>query len=269
MAKELEKVNGVKTSFQDQMAQAELFIKSGFFPKEIDTPQKAWVVMKTGMEMGLSPTKALRHIVVIHGKPCLSAALLLDLVQRHPQFEYSYPEEETDAKCVFVIKRKGCPQEYKSVFTIEDARKLGMLERHNWKVQPKTMLRWRAISQACRIMFSDAIGGVYIVEEMTDVELAPAEPGKEPEVIECGPEPALEDEIPCPVSDDLLGAFVLPAGAYKGLTLLQITGQITDGGRSKGLEYLEKIAEATVKNAEQKERQVVVKRFLEVFFESR
>ncbi len=51
---------------------AEAMVKTGLLPKEINTPQKALLVMQTGHEIGLKPMEALRNIYVVGNKTALA-----------------------------------------------------------------------------------------------------------------------------------------------------------------------------------------------------
>ena len=45
-------------------------------------------------------------------------------------------------------------------------RTIKLSEKANWKQQPATMRKWRAISACCRVLFSDVIMGLYTSEEV-------------------------------------------------------------------------------------------------------
>src|SRR3990167_1879798 len=61
---------------------------------------------------------------------------------------------------------------------------LGLASRDNWQKQPQTMLQWRAISEACRVGFPDAICGLFTPEEIAEgVDLVETPSGIEVEAI--------------------------------------------------------------------------------------
>ena len=47
-----------------------------------------------------------------------------------------------------------------------DAKTLGLAGKDNWKKQPATMLKWRAVSACARVVFPDVIQGMYTPEEI-------------------------------------------------------------------------------------------------------
>jgi hypothetical protein len=55
-----------------------------------------------------------------------------------------------------------------------DASAMGLVGKDNWKKQPVVMLKWRAISACCRVVFPDVIQGMYMTEELNpDVTISP------------------------------------------------------------------------------------------------
>ena len=52
--------------------------------------------------------------------------------------------------------------------TFEKGRRIPLAKKHNWRSQPRVMLKWRAVTAACRAVFSDIIGGLYTQEEVDE-----------------------------------------------------------------------------------------------------
>lgn len=260
-----EQPKALERSFAQQLEEAKFYVKSGFLPKAIDTPEKALMVMQTGKDLGLKPTEALRSISIIQGVPCMKAQLLLGLCYKTGQVEDCKIEESKDA-CKVTLKRKR-QSPYTVTFTIEDAKKMGLAGRDNWIKQPQTMLRWRALSAACRIVFPDAISGLYTEEEIADNVIVGLVDGK-PEVVEVNTEaPKLAEPPQDPsdvrveqeqIPDDQLGNWVMPLGKYKGFTLVSILGDVSAEGKLRGLDYLNWLAE----NAQNQEYRDLIVRFL-------
>jgi hypothetical protein len=53
------------------------FAKSGLLG-ELNTPEKVFLVMTTGAELGIPPTTALRMLSIVKGKVVLAADLMVD-----------------------------------------------------------------------------------------------------------------------------------------------------------------------------------------------
>jgi hypothetical protein len=158
--------------------QAAMLVKTGFLPESIKTPEQAVAIILQGREIGIPTMAALQTINVIKGKPTVSPQLMLALIYRSKQVETLAIEEETETRCVVLMKRKGQPAHRES-FTIEDARKITtseyengqkksvpLADKYNWRSMPKTMLKWRAIAACSRVVFPDVVLGLYTPEEM-------------------------------------------------------------------------------------------------------
>lgn len=264
-------------SFEQMKEQANLLVKSGFLPSAIKTPEQALTIMLTGKELSLGMMESLRSINVVQGKPCMSAQLLLGLCYRTKEVEQAFFEKQSPSEVVFVLKRRGEPA-YKAVWTMDRAKALGLAGKDNWNKQPQTMLQWRAISEACRLKFPDAICGLYTPEEIADgvdvaenpqtgeiiikeIQEIPNEIPQEPQSPKEENATTHEDDIP----DDQLGNWRMPLGKYKGKRLIEIISEITASGKNKGLEYLEWYAE----NGLNPKWVNVISRFLKILKESK
>lgn len=262
--------NGV--SLDGMLSQAELYVKSGFFPKHIDTKEKAVVIMMKGRELGLPFTEALGKICVINGIATTKVETLLGLARRTRQmedFKQAFkPNEINPQYCEVTIKRKG-QSPHTCRFGDEEALTLGLTAKDNYKKQKATMYSWRAISKNLRVTFPDAIGGLYLEEEIAEnVVIDHSDAPQITEIVESAqqaPEPAAAkpSSETSEVHDEQLGNFVMPKGKYANQRLAQIYAQETENGKQVGLEYLSWVAaewkEETLRNT--------VTRFLEMMRE--
>lgn len=138
-------------------------------------PDEIAACMLYGSELGLAPMTALRTVDVIQGRPTLSANAMRGLAMKDGiRFRL---DETTETRCVMSAARPG--QAWTTVaWTIDQAKRLGLTSKDNWKNQPGTMLIARATSQLCRLVAANVlIGATYSTEEIRD--LAPLEPPKE------------------------------------------------------------------------------------------
>lgn len=238
-------------TFGEMQSMASVLIKSGFLPAAIKTEAQAVTIMLTGKELNLGLMESLRSIHVIQGKPTMSAQLLLGLCYRTGQVEKAYFEKESSTEAIFILKRKG-NEPIKGQFSIEDAKRMGFGTKDNWVKQPGTMLKWRAISMACRLGFPDAISGVYETTEMQDSVTEHVEVKEEP-----------KQESKQEISSDKLGEWILPQGKYAGLKLSEIWSKQTGTGRHSGKEYIQWLAE----NATTPEYREICSRFIKSMLE--
>jgi hypothetical protein len=151
---------------------ATIAINSGLLSRELQGKgaQAAFIIIATGMELGLSPMQALRGIHVVEGKPVLSADLLVALVKRSGACEYFRLVESTPERATYETLRKGEPKPTPLTWTMEDARRANLVGRQNWKAHPAAMLRARCAAALARAVYPDLLLGVY--EESEGEEIA-------------------------------------------------------------------------------------------------
>lgn len=150
------------------MIQATELLKSGFLPTSIKTPAQAIAIILTGRELGIGIMQSLRQIHVIENKPSIPPELMLSLIYNSGQAENIIINSQ-ETFCEVAMTRKGM-SEIKVKFTTDDAQKLGLLYRDNWKRQQKNMLRWRCVAACARLAFPDITAGLYTPEELESSE---------------------------------------------------------------------------------------------------
>ena len=119
-----------------------------------------------GRELGLAPMTSLRSVALIKGRPALSAEAMRAMVLaagHHITFE-----EMTSARCVIIGRRKGTEDTTRVVFTIDDAKKMGVGGNAQYSKMPRQMLAARATAELCRLIFADVIGGLVADVEVDD-----------------------------------------------------------------------------------------------------
>lgn len=160
----------LQTTWQDMVGQAEVLIKSGFLPNAIKTKEQALAIMLKGQELGIPAWSALTGIYIIQGTPTVSPQLMLAMINRTGLLE-DIQIEGDDASCTVAMKRKGRTP-HAETFTTDDAKKMQLDGKDNWKKQVAVMLKWRAVSACARVVFPDVIAGLYMPEEINpDVQV--------------------------------------------------------------------------------------------------
>ncbi len=104
-------------------------------------------------------------IDVIQGKPTLKPQGMLALA--HGSGQLSDISITDDGNTCTVKMKRGDMVVHTETFSAKDATAMGLAGKDNWKKQPATMRKWRAVSAACRIVFPDIIQGMYIPEELS------------------------------------------------------------------------------------------------------
>lgn len=153
---------------------AELYALSSFnSSKNPKSKADYMLIMLKGLELSIKPMSAVDLISIINGKPVLDAKGMLALVKDSGLLE-AIKIDSTDEYCRVTMTRKG-EAPHTEEFSLADARKfktmeygktISLSEKANWVSQPRTMLKWRAVTAGCRAVFPDIIGGLYTHEEM-------------------------------------------------------------------------------------------------------
>jgi len=148
---------------------ARIAIKSGYLPSNIYTEDQVLTIVRAGEELGLPFMSSLRAIHLIEGKIALEATAMRALVFRKiPGARIDFIECSAD-RCIVEMQRPG-GKTNTFAFTIEDARRAGLLGKKNWKY-PVSMLIARASTIGIRAIFPDAIlGGFGIMSELDELE---------------------------------------------------------------------------------------------------
>lgn len=128
-------------------------------------PDEVTAVILAGHELGLKPMTSLKSIDVIQKQPALRAHAMRGILQSKGH-EIELVESD-DTHCIMRGRRKGAEKWQEVVWDIPRARLLGLLNKDQWKKQPKTMLIARATGEICRLVASDALHGMpYAAEEL-------------------------------------------------------------------------------------------------------
>lgn len=157
-------------------------VKTSFVPAQFrDQPHEATAAILAGDEVGLSPMASLRAFDIIQGTAAPRAIALRAIVQSRGHEVWVY--ESTSTRAIVKGRRAGSDRVQESVWDLDRARGLGLLQKDNWKKQAGAMLVARASSEVCRLIASDAILGLpYAAEELADGVYGdlPAAPASEP-----------------------------------------------------------------------------------------
>lgn len=138
-----------------------------------------------GLELGLTPAQALNSIAVVNGKPSLYGDAPLALVKKSGLLEY-IKEYRKDDTGYCEVKRKDELEPVKTKFSLEDAKRAGLLTNKRgepvevWAKYPDRMLQMRARGLCLRDAFPDVLLGVHQeneveVNEVVEVKQEPKE----------------------------------------------------------------------------------------------
>lgn len=144
-----------------------IFAQSGYFRDARDEAQ-AIVKILYGKEYGIQPVSAMMGIHVIEGKPSFSANLMAAIIKASGRYDYRIRKLD-DNGCEIQFFENG-EAIGTSIFTREDARKAGLLDRRNWQQYFRNMAFSRAMSNGAKWFTPDCFGGapVYTPEELLE-----------------------------------------------------------------------------------------------------
>lgn len=158
----------IGTSLEDQYRLAQYYHKSGLMPRALNTPEKVLVALQLCHELKLPPMSSIGKICVINQTPSIFGELPLALVMRSGLLvkikEGQITNEKGEvigAEC-FVTRRDF--GEVRREFTLEDAKRAGLLSKDPWKNYTRRMLQFRARTWALRDLFPDVLMGVSVLE---------------------------------------------------------------------------------------------------------
>lgn len=162
---------------------AQIVAKSGLAPKDMQKAETITVAIMHGLEVGLTPLMALQRIAVINGRPSIWGDGAIGLVRASGLCEFVQEMITGDGDNMVAIcraKRKGEKDPAERTFSVQDAKRAGLWGKAGpWQQYPKRMLQMRARAFMLRDLFADVLGGLYIAEELEDVEAANGRPMKD------------------------------------------------------------------------------------------
>lgn len=150
------------------MVMANAVAKSGLFG--VKTPEQAMALMLIAQAEGNHPAIAARDYHVIQGRPALKADAMLARFQQAGGKVNWDTYTDTEVKATFSHPSGGS---ITLSWTIDQAKKIGIAGKDNWKNYPRAMLRARVISEGIRTVYPGCVVGVYTPEEVQDFDTKP------------------------------------------------------------------------------------------------
>lgn len=164
-----------ESKFNQAVKLASTLAKSSIVPKHFQGKgEDVFAALVLGAELGFQPMQSLQAIVLIQGQCTLKAQTQLALVRsKCPSaiIEIKADEEKKIVTCT--AKRDKEDFGFTSTWDMQKAKQMGLAGKDNWLKQPVTMLRWRCVSEALRMVFPDVLQGIYATEELEEVEASP------------------------------------------------------------------------------------------------
>ena len=171
-----------ETKFNQAMKLSETLAKSSIVPLHFrGKPADVFSCLVLGAELGFQPMQALNSIVMIQGNTTLKAQTMLALVRaKCPRAIIKVTTDDAKKSATCFVKRDESDDGYEAFWDFEKAMAAKFAQswdkdlkkwivKHNWQVQPTNMAKWRAISEALRVIFPDVLQGIYATEELEDI----------------------------------------------------------------------------------------------------
>lgn len=168
---------GAPGSLTEQMQYVQQVAGAGILPQAYKgRPADILVAIGLGQSMGLSPMESLYRIDVIQGKPTLSAELIAAQVRKAGHRLRIVKDEENLSVTATIIRADDPEAPFSVTRDQKWAERMGLAGKDNYRKQPLTMLKWRAVTAVAREACPEALYGVaYTADEMHDMD-APASP---------------------------------------------------------------------------------------------
>jgi hypothetical protein len=158
------------SDLESAMHLSQLLARSTMVPKHFQgKPEDLLLTMMMARQYGLPSILLIQEGHVINGKFGLPAIMLHAQCQRHPDCELMRVIQSSDTKATLEVKRKSWPTPVTIEFTLEEARKAGLLSKGgSWGANPTAMLIARVRSRGARTFFPEVATGLYSIEELRD-----------------------------------------------------------------------------------------------------
>jgi hypothetical protein len=126
-----------------------------------------FAVVQKARSVGMNPLDALNGgMYFVQGKVEMSGQAMLAVIRAHGH-SVSMDLKSTDTKVIMHGRRKDNGDTWTAEYSVDDAKRAGIY-RNQWEKMPRTMCKWRCVSELGRFLFSDILKGVYVQGEISE-----------------------------------------------------------------------------------------------------
>lgn len=158
-------------SLPEMKAQFTAALQAGILPPHVKNVEQAIAIAVKGQEMGFKPYQALEAIIPIQGRYTVGPEALLSLAYEKVRGFVCEVVKSDEKGCTVAMGRDG-KVTFTASYTMEDAKRAGLAEKDNYRKHPTTMLRWRALGVALKVVCPDIRRGLPTPEEAEETEVA-------------------------------------------------------------------------------------------------
>ena len=164
----------VPQSVEEVFRLATAIAKSGLAPQGLKSAEQITIAIMHGAEIGLPPMQAIQRIAVVNGRPTLWGdavpALLLSRGFKIREWMVGGP----NTRCAMCEVTRPDGEKIERSFSQADAVLAGLWGKAGpWKQYPERMMQMRARGYAARDGAADVLSGLYIAEEVQDIDPRP------------------------------------------------------------------------------------------------
>lgn len=150
--------------FKELEGMASYIVRSKLFGAKDES--QAMSLMLLAQAEGMHPMAAIQDFDIVQGRPARKTHSILARFQSAGGTVSWEEVNATRAVGTFTHKQGGS---LRVEWTFEQAKKVGLTGKDNWKNYPQAMLRARCIAEGVRAVYPGAIGGMLTVEEAQDL----------------------------------------------------------------------------------------------------
>lgn len=161
-------MNNAIVPFREMESMAMYIVKSRLFGAKDEA--QAMSLMLLAQAEGMHPMAAIQDFDIVQGRPARKTHSILARFQAAGGSVNWEEISGTRACGTFSHKQGGS---LRVEWTIDQAKRVGLTGKDNWKNYPQAMLRARCIAEGVRAVYPGAIGGLLSVEEAQDGVAAP------------------------------------------------------------------------------------------------
>ena len=156
-------------SLEQAMSLAQTLAKSALVPTAFrGKPADILLVMMGGRELGFSVVQSFRAFYTLNGKLGMYTDAMIGACVGKPVCKFFRLVESTDKISTYETLRDGHPEPVRMSFTIEQAKRAGLVKNATYQSHTEAMLRARCGAALARVVYPDLLAGVYDPNELRE-----------------------------------------------------------------------------------------------------
>lgn len=164
----------IPQSVEEVFRLAKAIASSGLAPNGLKSVEQLTVAIMHGAEIGLPPMQAVQRIAVVNGRPTIWGDAIPALLLSRGFRLAEHIEGIDDGRGAICTVTRPDGTETTRRFSIGDAKAAGLWGKVGpWKQYPERMLQMRARGFAARDGAADVLAGLYLAEEVQDIDITP------------------------------------------------------------------------------------------------